>query len=125
MGDATVLVVDDTQTVRRAITLMLAGGGFSCVEASDGLEALGVLETASVDLVLTDYYMPGLDGLGLLKRLRSDPRTILLPVLVLTIESDPDIAAELSTAGATAVVVKPIDQDRLCETVRRCLPQTW
>lgn len=120
----TVLVVDDTQTVRRAISLMLGAGGFLCLEAGDGLEALSMMQTETVDALMTDLYMPNLDGLGLLRRLRAEPESRAMPVLVLTTESDPMVIEQLLDAGATQVIIKPVDQDRLCEIVRQSLPQT-
>lgn len=116
-----ILVVDDSRAVRRAVTLMLSTEAYDCLEAADGVEAVHLLETAEVDLVLTDLHMPNMDGFGLISAMRRLPNHRFTPVLVLTTECRDDVIKELQKSGVTGVLQKPIDRDGLRSAVKRCL----
>ncbi|AKU18163.1 response regulator transcription factor [Luteipulveratus mongoliensis] len=114
-----VLVVDDEPAVREAITDALTVHGYDVTSAMDGGEALAVLASRDVDLVLLDVVMPGLDGLGVCRALRAaGDRT---PILMLTARSEtPDRVAGLD-AGADDYLVKPFDLGELLARVRALL----
>ncbi len=120
---ATILVVDDSATMRALVRAALEADDHAVVEAPHGAAALATLETAPVDLVITDVIMPEMDGLALTARLRASDRFARVPVLVLTTEATPAMKERGRTAGASGWVVKPFHPDTLRDTVRRVLAE--
>jgi len=116
-----VLVVDDEPDVRVYLTVTLELAGFDVVEACDGVEALELARSNSPDLVLLDVMMPRLDGMQALRRLRSDPRTSHLPVLLTTARAQRDDILQGLDTGADDYLTKPIDADVLVARVRAAL----
>ncbi len=116
-----VLVVDDSASIRSLITYVLEQAGYAVVVAEDGEAALEYARTNAVDLVLTDVNMPKLDGIGLTKALRELPHYRFVPLLVLTTESGTDKKMEGKAAGATGWIVKPVDPVQLVGTIRKVL----
>lgn len=97
----TVLVVDDSPTMRQMVAFTLTSAGFQVVEAGDGKDALAKLSTSlQPALVVTDLNMPVMDGLTLIKELRKLPQLKFVPILMLTTESSTDKKAEGRSAGA-------------------------
>ena len=118
---ATLLIVDDSVAIRGVISFVLRGSGYTCVEASDGQAALDVIDTTSIDGVISDLWMPGMNGLGLLDSVRKNGMRRFLPFLVLTTDSDPEMHRQLKEAGATCVISKPVAPDKLLSAVSRAL----
>ena len=118
----TVLVVDDSPSMRQLVTFTLRQAVFLTIEAVDGLDALKRLAGARVNLILTDLNMPNLDGIGLIREVRSKPSTRTLPVLMLTTESQESKRQEGRAAGATGWLVKPFQPDKLIQVIGRVLP---
>ena len=118
----TVLLVDDSRVTRSVVRVFLIGRNVEVLEASDGYEALRVMHERHPDLVITDLEMPELDGLGLCKKIRSDPRLRNTPFLVLSGTATPELAAACRDAGAREVLAKPIQPQALIAAVERCLP---
>ncbi len=116
-----VLAVDDCASIRRLVSYVLEQSGFDVVVAEDGLDALAYARENSVDLVLTDINMPNLDGIGLIKELRTLPHYKFVPMLVLTTESGHDKKMEGKAAGATGWIVKPFDPAQLTATINKVL----
>lgn len=119
---ARVLVVDDEPEMRHLMTRMLQGAGYEVRCAPDGEEALRVLDTDSVDLVVTDLAMPRADGLTVLRRIRE--RNEELPVLLVAGEPTTDSAIRAVRYRATEYLTKPFDPDTLLDAVRRALQMT-
>lgn len=117
-----VLVVDDSPSIRTLVDHVLASAGFNVVLAEDGVEALNYAQENTVDLVLTDINMPNLDGIGLIKALRALQNYKYVPLLVLTTESGTDKKMEGKSAGATGWIVKPFDPEQLVAIVKKVLP---
>ncbi len=95
----TILTVDDASTIRKMVSFTLRGAGHEVLESPDGADALVLLRTRSVDLVITDINMPSMDGLELTRRLRATPAMARTPIVLLTTESDPAKKAEGRAAG--------------------------
>ncbi len=110
----TILVVEDEAPIREVLAEILRDEGYAVLVASNGAVALVVVAERRPDLVLTDAMMPGLDGLGLLRRLRADPRTAAIPVVVTSAALRPG-SADLDGA---AFLAKPYDLDDLLRAVR-------
>ena len=117
-----ILAVDDSATMRQMINFTLRQAGYDVIEASDGREALGKLESDRVDLIITDLYMPNLDGIELIKRVRSSAIHRFTPILMLTTESQEAKKLEGQAAGATGWIVKPFQPEQLVKVVKRVLP---
>ncbi len=117
----TILAVDDSASMRQMVSFTLKGAGFGVIEAVDGTDALAKAKANSVDLVLTDVNMPKMDGISLIKELRSLPNYKFTPMLLLTTESGVDKKSEGKSAGATGWIVKPFNPDQLLATIKKVL----
>ena len=114
-----VLVVDDEPRMAASIALALTRAGHDCETRGSGAEALALLEQRSADVVVTDWRMPGMDGLELLRRIRDrDPK---LPVILLTAFGSVPSAVEAMREGAFDYITKPFDNDELRALVDRAL----
>jgi two-component system chemotaxis response regulator CheY len=111
------LVVDDSKAVRMILAKTIRGLGFDVREAANGVEALKLIETDKTDLklVLSDWNMPEMDGLELLKRLRKDPELSSLIVIMVTTETEMAQMAVAMEAGANEYVMKPFTKEILIE----------
>ena len=118
-GPKTVLLVDDSKTIRAVLQLYLMGLGAEFLEASDGTEALEVVGSRPVDLIIADVRMAPMDGLALLHALRGDlsERVRRLPVILLTGDRDADLERRGRAEGANAVIHKPISAKELRATL--------
>ncbi len=116
-----VLAVDDSATMRRLIESTLSSRGFDVFLAEDGIEGLARLAEVDPHVVITDINMPRLDGFGVITGVRQSPTHGGIPVLVLTTETGADLKARARAAGATGWLVKPFEDDRLVNVLRRVL----
>lgn len=116
-----VLAVDDSASMRQMVSFTLKGAGYEVVEAKDGVEALNIAKTASFNLVITDVNMPNMDGITLIRELRTLPAYKFTPMLMLTTESGTDKKSEGKAAGATGWIVKPFNPDQLLATIKRVI----
>jgi len=113
-----ILVVDDFSTMRRIIKNLLRDLGFTNTqEADDGVTALPMLQSGSFDFLVTDWNMPGMTGLDLLKEVRKDANLVSLPVLMVTAESKREQIIEAAQAGVNGYVVKPFTAATLKEKI--------
>lgn len=103
------------------VVFSLNAAGYQVIEAVDGEDALNKAKTNVVDLVLTDQNMPNMDGLTLIKSLRSLSTYQKVPILMLTTESSDEMKALGKAAGATGWLVKPFDPKRLLDVVQRVI----
>jgi two-component system, chemotaxis family, chemotaxis protein CheY len=118
---STIMVIDDSNSMRALIKQTLIGAGHTVVEAVDGQDALDKLATARVDLFLCDVNMPRIDGLTLVKKVREKPQFKFAKILMLTTEIDPDKKRIAKEAGATGWLVKPFQPDQLLATIKKVL----
>jgi len=120
--DMKFLVVDDFSTMRRIIKNLLHDLGYQNVtEADDGATALPMLQAGSFDFLITDWNMPGMPGLDLLKAVRADTKLAKMPVLMLTAESKREQIIEAAQAGVNGYVIKPFTAVTLKEKIDKIL----
>ncbi|BCX50881.1 Fis family transcriptional regulator [Comamonas testosteroni] len=116
-----ILAVDDSPSMRKMVSFTLSSAGFKVVEAVDGVDALEKAQAQNIDLVLADQNMPRLDGIGLTRKLRENPKFKGTPILILTTESSDLMKQAGRAAGATGWLVKPFDPNRLIEVIQKVL----
>lgn len=115
-----ILIVDDFSTMRRIIKNLLRDLGFTNTsEADDGKTALPLLQGGDFDFLVTDWNMPGMTGIELLKAVRADAKLSSLPVLMVTAEAKRDQIVEAATAGVNGYVVKPFTAAALKEKIEK------
>ncbi len=115
-----ILIVDDFSTMRRIVKNLLRDLGFNnTVEADDGNTALPILKKGDIDFLVTDWNMPGMTGLELLKEVRADADLRSLPVLMVTAESKRDQIIEAAQAGVNGYIVKPFTANTLKEKIEK------
>jgi two-component system chemotaxis response regulator CheY len=115
-----ILVVDDFSTMRRIIKNLLRDLGFTNIsEADDGQTALPLLQNGDFDFLVTDWNMPGMTGIDLLKAVRADERLQTMPVLMVTAEAKKDQIVEAAQAGVNGYVVKPFTAETLKEKIEK------
>jgi two-component system chemotaxis response regulator CheY len=113
-----ILIVDDFSTMRRIIKNLLRDLGFNnTAEADDGKTALPLLQAGNFDFLITDWNMPGMTGLDLLKAVRADAKLASTPVLMVTAESKRDQIVEAAQAGVNGYIVKPFTAATLKEKI--------
>ena len=117
----TILAVDDSPSMRQMVSFTLKNAGFNVVEAVDGQDAFEKSSQRDYNLVLTDQNMPRLDGIGLTKRLRDNPKFRGTPILILTTESSDQMKQAGRAAGATGWLVKPFDPAKLIEVIGKVM----
>ena len=115
------LCVDDADSMRQMVKLALTGAGYDVVEACDGRDALAKAGDGGVQMVLTDLNMPNMDGLSLIRELRTRAAFRGVPILFLTTESDESKKSEAKAAGATGWIVKPFQEAQLLGVVKKVL----
>ncbi len=113
------LIVDDSAAIRQLVQLTLKGAGHEVAAAASGAEALNQLSASRSDMVITDLNMPDMDGIELIKKLRSMPDYKFCPILMLTTESQEAMKQEGRKAGASGWIVKPFTPERLLDVVRK------
>jgi len=113
-----ILTVDDSASVRQMVKFTLCDAGYTVIEAVDGEDALAKL-SSPVNLVITDLNMPKLDGIGLIRGVRSLPACKGIPIVMLTTESQEARKQEGKAAGATGWIVKPFTPQQLLAVVKR------
>ncbi|AKF50664.1 chemotaxis response regulator CheY [Pseudomonas syringae pv. aptata] len=113
-----ILIVDDFSTMRRIIKNLLRDLGFTNTsEADDGLTALPMLQSGAFDFLVTDWNMPGMSGIDLLREVRKDERLKSLPVLMVTAEAKREQIIEAAQAGVNGYVVKPFTAQALKDKI--------
>ena len=115
-----ILIVDDFSTMRRIIKNLLRDLGFNnTLEADDGLTALPILQAGGIDFLITDWNMPGMQGIDLLKKVRADENLASLPVLMVTAETKREQIIEAAQAGVNGYIVKPFTAATLKDKIEK------
>ena len=116
-----VLFVDDSKSIRQAVSFMLQNAGYEVVLAEDGLDGLKKASNSSFHVVLTDLHMPNLNGIEFIKKLRKMDEFRFTPILFLTTETLAHMKEEAKAAGATGWITKPFDNDKLLKILSRVI----
>jgi two-component system, chemotaxis family, chemotaxis protein CheY len=119
----TIMIVDDSASMRQVVAIALKGAGYDVIEGSDGKDALSKLTGQKVHLIISDVNMPNMDGITFVKEVKQMPNYKFTPILMLTTESDESRKKEGQEAGAKAWVVKPFKPEQMLTAVEKlCLP---
>jgi two-component system chemotaxis response regulator CheY len=112
-----ILIVEDSTDARDMLALLFDMEGYSVATAEDGREGLRRASAESPDLIVTDINMPHIDGTEMIRRLRAEPGSSRVPIIVMTAYGD-DIAERAVRSGADRALTKPVDYDLLLETIK-------
>lgn len=119
----TILIVDDSSSLRTVVKMSLTRAGFEVLEACDGQDALARLDQAPrVHLVVSDVNMPNMDGISFVKAVKAHPKHRFVPVIMLTTEGQESKKEQGRAAGAKAWLVKPFNPPQLLDAVSRLVP---
>lgn len=116
---ATVLVVDDSQTVRQQVGTALSQAGFKVAEAGDGAQGFTKIEGGGIDCVICDVNMPVMNGIEMVEKVKGDARFTALPIVMLTTEGAMELIQRAKKAGASGWIVKPFKADLLIAAVKK------
>ncbi|NTV75150.1 MAG: response regulator [Holophaga sp.] len=117
----TIMIIDDSVSLRQVVAIALASAGYDVIEACDGQDALDKLTGQKVHLMICDVNMPNMDGITFLKSIRIHPAYKFTPVIMLTTEAGEDKKREGQAAGARAWVVKPFKPEQLLVAVSKLI----
>ena len=115
----TILIVDDSASIRQVVGLTLKGAGYDVVDAVDGRDALGKLDGRKLHLVISDINMPNMDGISFVKEMKARPAYKFTPVIMLTTEGSEARKRDGQMAGAKAWVVKPFQPAQMLDAVSK------
>ncbi len=116
-----ILIIDDSASIRKLVSIALGGRGYELIESVDGAEGLDLVRSRSVDLIICDVNMPNLDGISFLQKIREIDAHRFTPVIMLTTESQEALKEQGHAAGARAWIVKPFQAEQLVAAVERLL----
>jgi len=117
----TILIVDDSASVRQVVSIALKGAGYDVLEANDGKDALSKLTGQKVHLIISDVNMPNMDGITLVKEVKKLAAYKFTPIIMLTTESQEEKKQEGQAAGAKAWVVKPFKPEQMLAAVSKLI----
>lgn len=117
-----ILIVDDSESIREVVSFTLEEAGHSVISAIDGEDALARLdECEAVDLIITDLHMPKMDGIELIREVRTQEKFQFTPILFLTTESQVAKKMEAKEAGATGWIIKPFVPEKLLAALKKVI----
>ncbi|MGB0911250.1 MAG: response regulator [Nitrospirales bacterium] len=119
-----ILIIDDSADIRWMLSDLLESKGYHCEQASNAIDALSTIQNREFDLILTDYQMPKMDGIEFLQNLATMPRASATPVIMITATSSDALTNTALTAGACAVLTKPVHFDKLLFTITQNISQS-
>jgi two-component system chemotaxis response regulator CheY len=117
----TVLIVDDSASLRQVVSIALKGAGYNVIEACDGKDALSKLNGEKIHLIISDVNMPNMDGITFVKEAKKLSNYKFTPIIMLTTESQEDKKKEGQAAGAKAWVVKPFQPAQMLSAVSKLI----
>ncbi len=116
-----ILIVEDTKSLGESIADLLRMEGFDVSLAINAEEAISFLSRGSTDLIITDLVMPGMNGIGFIKYVRSAEKHKHIPIILLTAQTGPENRLAGESAGSNAFLGKPFDEDELLEIIHRLI----
>ncbi len=117
----TIMVVDDSESLRQVVNIALSGAGYRVIEAKDGVQGIEMLDGSKVHLIISDVNMPNMNGIDFVKKVKTLPKYKFTPVIMLTTESQQYLMDESKKAGAKAWMVKPFRPEQMLEAVSKLL----
>lgn len=117
----TVLIVDDSISMRQVVRMALCSAGYEVIEAEDGRAALQKLNGKKIHLIISDVNMPNMDGISFVKEVKASPNYRFTPIIMLTTESQEEKKQQGKSAGAKAWVVKPFRPEQLLTAVSKLI----
>jgi len=117
----TILLVDDSYSIRESVSFLLTDYGFGVIKATDGQNALTFLDGRKIDLILTDLHMPIMNGIELISNVRKTDDYKRIPILLLTTETLKEKKLEAKKAGATGWLNKPFEKQKLFKVINKVL----
>ena len=117
----TIMTVDDSASLRQMVSFTIKQAGYDVIEASDGQDALSKINGSQINMFITDMNMPNMDGIELIKNLRSNSDYKFTPIIMLTTESQDTKKQEGRSAGATGWIVKPFQPEQLIAVIKKVL----
>jgi two-component system chemotaxis response regulator CheY len=115
----TILIVDDSASMRQLVAFALKDAGYEVVDAVHGKDAMSKLKSSKIDMAITDLNMPEMDGIEFIKQFRNSSGYKFTPVVMLTTESQESKKQEGKLAGASGWIVKPFTPEQLVDTVKK------
>lgn len=117
----TIMIVDDSASIRQVVNITLTGAGYQVIQAQDGQDALSKLDGQRVHLIISDVNMPVMDGLSFLKTLKEQAAYKFTPVIMLTTEGAEEKKAQGRAAGARAWMIKPFKPEQLLAAANKLI----
>ncbi|MDI6728490.1 MAG: response regulator [Thermodesulfovibrionales bacterium] len=115
----TVLIVDDSASMRQLVSFALRDAGYDVIDAINGKDAMSKLNGTKIEMVITDLNMPEMDGIEFIKQVRNNPGYKFTPIVMLTTESQESKKQEGKQAGASGWIVKPFTPEQLIDIVKK------
>ncbi len=119
--DKTILVVDDSESIREVVKFTLENNGYQVLLGTDGTDALDFFDGRGIDLIITDLHMPKMNGIEFIKEVRKKNEYTGIPILFLTTESQLSKKIEAKEAGATGWIVKPFVPEKLISALGKVM----
>ncbi len=117
----TILIVDDSASLRQVVSIALKGAGYDVIEGCDGVDGLSKLDGTKVHLIVSDVNMPNMDGLTMVKKIKEMPAYKFTPIIMLTTEASEDKKDIGKAAGVKAWMVKPFKPDQMIDAVSKLI----
>ncbi len=117
----TILIVDDSASLRQVVAIALKGGGYDVIEGCDGLDGLSKLDGTKIHLIISDVNMPNMDGLTMVKKIKDMAAYKFTPIIMLTTEAGADKKDIGKAAGVKAWMVKPFKPDQMLDAVSKLI----
>jgi len=119
--DKNILIIDDFESARFITEFTLKNAGYSVVMAKSGEEALQILETSPVGLIITDYNMPQMNGLEFIRRVKNHPKLCNTPIIVLSTENNEVKKLEVTKLGILMWIKKPFKMDEFLKIISKVI----